>query len=82
MAEERLRLRGYVCTVCGKRVWAARRPKVCPSCGSVGVFRKTDDYRIACDNKDCKHNVGGQYCKLKSPAIEEGKCSNFEPKKS
>jgi len=82
MAEGRPRLRGYVCTVCGKRVWAVQRPKICPACESVGVFRKTDDYRIACDNKDCKHNVGGQYCKLKNPTIEEDRCLDFEVKKS
>ncbi|MBM1154871.1 hypothetical protein DRN94_003230 [archaeon] len=81
MAEGRPRLRGYVCTVCGKKVWAMRRPTICPACESVGVFRKTDDYRIACERKECKHNVGGQYCKLKSPGIEGDRCSDFEPRK-
>ena len=82
MAEGRPRLRGYACTVCGRKVWATRRPRVCPACGSIGVFRKTDDYRVACHDRACKHNVGGVYCKLKNPTIEGGKCSDFEPRKS
>ncbi len=72
-----LRLRGYVCMVCGKKMWGTRRPEMCPRCKS-NVIRKTDDYRVACSNRACKHNAEGIYCRLKEPLLEGGECRSFE----
>ena len=74
-----VRLRGYVCVVCGKRMWALRRPDFCPKCKS-NVIRKTKDYRLACTRRDCKYNVEGTYCRLKEPKVEAGECRSYEPR--
>ena len=75
----RVRLRGYVCIVCGKRIWATRRPEICPKCKS-NVIRKTKDYRLSCSRRDCKYNVDGTYCRLKEPKIEGPECHSYEPR--
>ena len=80
MAKEWVKLRGYVCLICGKRLWALRRPDFCPKCKS-NVIRKTKEYRYACDNRACKHNAEGLYCKLKEPSIGPDGCASFEPRK-
>jgi len=80
MATERVRLRGYECIVCGKKLWATRRPEVCPRCKS-NTIKKTKEFRYACDNKACKHNVEGIYCRLKEPEFQGDECKSFEPRK-
>ncbi|HDI01897.1 MAG TPA: hypothetical protein ENF78_05670 [Candidatus Bathyarchaeota archaeon] len=74
-----VKLRGYVCLVCGKRMWATQRPDFCPKCRS-NVIRKTKDFRLSCNERGCKHNSEGRYCKLKEPRIEGGECLSFEPR--
>jgi len=80
VAETWPKLRGYVCIICGKKMWANKRPDRCPKCGS-NVIRKTKEYRYACDNRACKHNVEGLYCKLKEPSLSADGCRSFEPRK-
>ena len=75
----RVRLRGYVCIVCGKRMWATKRPDFCPKCKSNAI-RKTKEYRLACDRRDCKYNVEGTYCRLKEPHVEGLECHSYEPR--
>jgi len=80
MARQWARLRAYVCIRCGTKMWDTRRPEFCAKCGR-NLIRKTTEYRVACDNRACKHNLRGLYCNLKEPEIVGGECHSFEPRK-